>query len=84
MINLSILSLLLMLAVSNYSFGSNSSAIGNTDANIVLISQGRPVSVIVIGQDAAPLEKLAAIELNKYIEIMTGVKLPIVDDNTHA
>lgn len=43
---------------------------------LVLVSDGRPVAVLVLSSDAVPLEKEAAAILNTYVRKMSGVSLP--------
>ena len=45
----------------------------------VLVEQGKPRSVIVVGKNATWLEKHAAQELQKYLRRMSGASLPIID-----
>ncbi len=56
-------------------------AIGGVSAGeLVLVQQGRPQATIVISAQANDKVKLAAEELQTYIEKMSGAKLPIVTD----
>ena len=43
---------------------------------LLLVRDGRPVAVLVLSKDAAPLEKEAAAILNTYVRKMSGVSLP--------
>ncbi|MCD6307945.1 MAG: hypothetical protein J7M24_03000, partial [Candidatus Latescibacteria bacterium] len=49
---------------------------GISDA-FVLVKDGRPVSIVVLGDDPHPAERFAAEELVGHIRRMTGAELPI-------
>ncbi len=48
-------------------------------ADVELIKEGKPVSEIVISKDAIQCVKLAAEDLRKHLELISGAKLPIVN-----
>jgi len=50
------------------------------ESDFRLVSNGEPACVVVVGESATPLEKLAVDELNKYIESLTGIKLNVISD----
>ncbi len=56
------------------------SDLAHTTNPATVIEQGRSDYVIVVGSDADPVEQFAAEELQKYLEQMTGVTLPISAD----
>lgn len=45
-----------------------------------LVDQGLPKATIIIGTTPSPAAKLAAVELQYHIKLVTGVELPIVQD----
>ena len=53
-------------------------------AEFILAEHGSPHSRIVIAEKAIPSEHYAAEELQRYIERMSGAKLPIVSDTEPA
>jgi hypothetical protein len=53
-------------------------------AAVTLAAKGKSAYRIVVPADALPSERYAAEELQKYLERMTGAKLPIVDDSTRT
>ena len=48
-------------------------------ADVVIVQDGRPQATIVLPQKPSENEKLAANELQKHIELISGAKLPIVE-----
>jgi hypothetical protein len=48
---------------------------------VVLVENGRSDYVIVIARDAIPSERYAAEELQRYLERISGARLPIVTDD---
>jgi hypothetical protein len=48
--------------------------------DLVIVEDGRPVATIVVAANAGERVKLAAEELQTYLEKMSGAKLPIVTD----
>ena len=48
-------------------------------ADVELVKDGQAVSEIVIARDAVQAVKLAAEDLQKHVELMSGAKLPIVN-----
>ncbi len=44
---------------------------------VVLVEDGRPVSVVVIGEDADPAVRFAAGEIIGHVRLMTGAELPL-------
>ncbi|NIA14068.1 MAG: DUF4838 domain-containing protein [Nitrospiraceae bacterium] len=50
-------------------------------ASFVLAADGRARASIVTTQPPTPAARLAALELQHYIEAITGARLPIVDDS---
>lgn len=52
------------------------------DRPLTIVENGKPASAVILGKNAAPLEKQAAREFTKYIERMTGARLPIVSEKT--
>jgi hypothetical protein len=53
---------------------------GTAAAPLVLAEQGRSSYIIVIADNAPPAIRYAADELQKFVEQMSGAKLPIVGD----
>jgi hypothetical protein len=49
--------------------------------SIILIDEGKCPYIIIIPVDAIPSERYAAEELQKYLERISGVKLPIATDD---
>jgi len=49
---------------------------GSADA-LVLVKDGRPVSIVVLGDDPHPAERFAAEELIGHVRLMTGAELPL-------
>ena len=47
-------------------------------ADVSLVTNGKPVAEIVVAEDASPSVRIAAVELQKHLEAMSGAKLPIV------
>ncbi|MBZ5565227.1 MAG: hypothetical protein LAP13_22750 [Acidobacteriia bacterium] len=47
----------------------------------MIASNGRPTSVIVLGDSAGPLDRFVAGELQRYVEILSGAKLEIVSSH---
>lgn len=45
---------------------------------LVIVQQGRPVATVVVSTEAGDNEKDAATDLVKYVEMMSGAKLPVV------
>ena len=54
---------------------------GPSETSITLVESGRSNYKIIIPEDPSPVEKTASGELQKYIKLMTGAKLPIVNEN---
>lgn len=48
--------------------------------DLVVVKEGMPVSTVVIGKQATPLEKHACEEFIKYVYRMSGAKLPVVTE----
>lgn len=48
-----------------------------TEATMKIVSNGRPVAVIVLGKNATWIERHAAQELARYVEAMSGAALSI-------
>ncbi len=48
------------------------------DADVSLVTEGKPVAEIVVSEDASPSVRTAADELQKHLESMSGAKLSIV------
>ncbi len=46
---------------------------------LTLVEQGEPRAAVVIGQEAAPCVPVAAEELRRHIEAMSGAELPLVE-----
>jgi hypothetical protein len=67
---------LLFAIVSILAWGAN---VARGD-ELVLADGGKSAYVIVVADDASPSTKHGAEELQKFLEEMTGVKLPIVSD----
>jgi hypothetical protein len=60
-------------------------AVGSVHAgDLVLADGGQSAYAIVVADDASPSTKHGAEELQKYLEEMTGAKLPIVSDKQPA
>jgi hypothetical protein len=57
---------------------------GVASAALTLASQGKSPYQIVLATNAIPSERYAAEELQKYLEKMSGAKLPIVNDAERA
>ncbi len=55
-----------------------------TAAELVLANQGQSEYRIVVPAEAIPSERYAADELQRYLERISGVKLPVVTDTTAA
>ena len=55
-------------------------AADNTHADLVLVKDGAPKATIVIAAQSNDKVKVAAEDLQKYIENISGAKLPIVTD----
>ncbi len=53
---------------------------GAAPEQFVITTGGRPAATIVIAEDVPPSVKLAAEELQEYIERMSGATLPVVND----
>ena len=51
----------------------------SSDANLTLVDNGKSSAQIVVAADADKWEKLGASDLQKYIEMMSGAKLEIVN-----
>ena len=51
------------------------------DRKITLVKNGKANSTIITAKKPTPAVHLAAIELQYFIKLMTGVKLPIADDS---
>ena len=51
------------------------------DRPITLVQDGKPVATIVIRRDAPQVIKQAAEDLQHYVELMSGAKLPIATDD---
>src|SRR5438876_11775580 len=51
--------------------------------DLTLISNGRSRCQIVIASNAIPSERYAAEELQRYLEKISGAKLPITTDGAH-
>ena len=49
---------------------------------MVLISEGKSDYVISLAHDAIPAERTAAIQLQEYLHLATGVSLRVVNENT--
>jgi len=47
------------------------------ESEMILVKEGKPNATIVTRDTAGPCEHFAAAELNKYIQKMSGVKLPL-------
>ena len=47
-------------------------------SSMTLVQEGKPVSIIVTGDDPVPSQKVAAEELQYHLEKMTGAVVPIV------
>ena len=64
----------------NYAFLIISLAliVSDTASAVDLVSKGKPVSVIILGNDAIPAEKTAATELQSFIKQISGAQIPIV------
>ena len=56
----------------------------HAEASFSLVDNGKSPYVIVVAKDAIPSERYAAEELQRYLEKMTAVKVPIVDDTAPA
>jgi hypothetical protein len=52
--------------------------VGAASGETLLIDQGKALAEIVVAEDAAPVTKLAAAQLQEHLATMTGVKLPVV------
>jgi hypothetical protein len=48
--------------------------------DLTLVAQGRPQAVIVLPDKPVKAERLAAAELNEHIELITGAKLPVLQE----
>ncbi|NOZ24400.1 MAG: DUF4838 domain-containing protein [Planctomycetes bacterium] len=55
-------------------------AVAVVDGDLILVDDGTPKASIVIPGSPSPTEQFAAEELQKYIEQMSGARLPIVPD----
>jgi len=53
-------------------------------AETVLIADGKSDYAIVIAKNAFITEKTAATELQNYLQTMSGVKLPVIEDENYA
>lgn len=65
--------LLLLFAASLHA----RSAVGASNP-LVIVQDGRPLASVVLAGDASPAERVAAAELVKYVELMSGAQLPLV------
>jgi hypothetical protein len=45
---------------------------------LAVVQDGRPIASVVVAQDAGELERAAASDLVKYVQMMTGATLPVV------
>ena len=64
--------------------GITTSAATASNKPLVLGKQGQSSYSILLSQDASPSERRAAAELQKFVEEMTGARLPIITDGTKA
>jgi len=53
-------------------------------AAIVLVQDGQPAATIVVPAEATPTVQLAAAELARYIELISGATLPVVTEGEDA
>jgi hypothetical protein len=53
-------------------------------AGLTLIEKGRSPYTIVVAQDASPSERRGAQELQRFLEEMSGARLPIVTDQARS
>jgi hypothetical protein len=44
---------------------------------LAIVQEGRPLATVIVSAAAGELEKAAAADLVKYVELMTGAKLPV-------
>lgn len=66
-------SLLWMFALSLLAWGAHAQT-----APLQVVQDGRPLASVVVAADAGELEKAAAADLVKYVEMMSGARLPLV------
>ena len=60
-------------------------SVGGGGANaLVLVEKGEPRARIVLGSTPTELERLAAGDLQEYLQRMSGAKLPIVSSGRIA
>lgn len=52
----------------------------NAASSFTLVREGKPRSILLLGRKATATEKHAALELSRYVEQMSGVRLPIARD----
>jgi hypothetical protein len=74
------LSLILSLAAARAARAAEVGAIAE-GTRLCLVQGGRPAAAIVTAASAGDNERLAAAELQKYLEKMSGAKLPIAADD---
>jgi hypothetical protein len=60
--------------------GACTAAAQKKSASLTLVREGRPDYSICLSPDASPSEKHAAAELQRFVEEMSGARLPIVGD----
>jgi hypothetical protein len=70
------LAALALLAFSSLALAQMAGA--PTSDPLVIVQQGRPVATVVVASAAGENEKAAAADLVKYVEMMSGAKLPVV------
>ena len=54
---------------------------GLARADVTLLADGKSKYLIVVGQNASPAEKRGAREIQSHVEQMSGVRIPITDEN---
>ncbi len=64
-----------MLATGAWPASAQATAVPDDD-RLVIMRDGKPASSIVLAADAGPMEQTAAADLAKYIELMSGARLP--------
>ena len=64
--------------------GAMAAATGASGETRLLVDHGKSEYSIVIGQEASPAEKRAAGELQRFLEEMSGARLPVVTANGPA
>ncbi len=52
---------------------------GISASAVNIVSNGKPVSTIVLGKDSIPAEKTAATELQSFIKQISGAEIPIIE-----